>query len=572
MLAPDRPKNEKQRIQALQSYNILDTLPEEEYDDITRIAAQICGTPIALISLVDEDRQWFKSKQGLDPSETPREISFCGHAINSPGEFFEVPNSKKDPRFADNPLVVGDPNVVFYAGSPLVTPRGEAIGTLCVIDHEPREISQEKKETLQLLARQVITTLELRKQNKDFEVVNEQLVSEINTRKEREKELVQARDQALEAERIKDQFLSNMSHEIRTPMNGIIGITKLLLDEENLQQEHHKLLQHIDFSAKHLLRIINDILDLSKVRQNKLSFEQIDFDLTEFLDNMYQLLKRTAEEKGISLFLEKGAEIPARVNGDPNRLAQIILNIAGNAIKFTDEGQVTLKVAVVRETSSAVNLQFNITDTGIGIPTDKLAHIFDPFAQSDNSISRRFGGTGLGLSISNNLIEQFGGSITVESTEGVGSTFSFDIRLGFPTGKIQINEDKREEDILPSSPSLHILLVEDNRVNQVVANKHLNKMGFTVTTAESGEKALEALKKDTFDLILMDINMPGMNGLEATGVIRDSTESYSNIKIIALTASILGDDTQKYFEAGMDGFVSKPFNPDELYRKIMEMV
>ncbi|MEM7514952.1 MAG: ATP-binding protein, partial [Bacteroidota bacterium] len=429
MLVPEIPSNEEERLLALEAYNVLDTLPEEEYDAITKIAAQICGTPIALISLVDKDRQWFKSKQGLGAAETPRDISFCGHAINAPDELFEVSNSLEDPRFFDNPLATGDPHVIFYAGFPLVTPDGEAVGTLCVIDNKPGKLSNDARDTLNLLAKQVITTLELRKQNLEVELVNASLTKEISIRLEREEELVQARDQALHAERVKDQFLSNMSHEIRTPMNGIMGLTNLLLEEERIPEDQKELLQYIDFSAKHLLRIINDILDLTVVDQHKFTFEHTHFDLPKFLHNVIQLLKVNAEAKRIELELEHDAHIPVKVIGDSNRLGQILMNIVGNAIKFTEKGKVCVKTKLLLETSTATTIQFEVVDTGIGIPAEKLDAIFEPFTQSDGDISRKYGGTGLGLTIAKSLIDQFGGSLEVESKVNEGSTFRFSVKL-----------------------------------------------------------------------------------------------------------------------------------------------
>ncbi|MEM8900367.1 MAG: ATP-binding protein [Bacteroidota bacterium] len=572
MLAPEIPRNEEERLLALKAYNILDTLPEEEYDAITKIAAQICGTPIALISLVDKDRQWFKSKQGLGAVETPRDISFCGHAINTPDKLFEVENSLEDPRFFDNPLATGDPHVVFYAGFPLVTPDGEAVGTLCVIDNKPGKLSIEARDTLNLLAKQVITTLELRKQNQKVELVNASLSKEIAIRKEREEELVKARDKALHAEKAKDQFLSNMSHEIRTPMNGIMGLTNLLLEEESIPKEQIELLRHIDFSARHLLRIINDILDLSVADQHKFTFEHTNFDLPKFLHNVIQLLKVNAEAKGVELELVHDAHIPVKVIGDSNRLGQILLNIVGNAIKFTEKGKVCVKTKLLLETSTSTHIQFEVVDTGIGISADKVDAIFEPFVQSDGEINRKYGGTGLGLTIAKSLIEQFGGSIEVESKVGKGSTFRFSVKL-----KQSLFSEEGEANFTqtgarsPEEP-IHILLVEDNMVNQIVAKKHLAKMGFSVHTVDNGKKAVEAVAKDHYDLILMDINMPIMNGLDATRNIRNSEESYKDIKIIALTASILRDNTEKYFEAGIDAYIPKPFDPQVLKTTILDMV
>lgn len=478
MIAPDIPKNELARIQALESYNILDTLSDQEYDDFTKIAAQICGTPIALISLIDHNRQWFKSRVGLDAPETPRDISFCGHAINTPEELFEVTDSTKDIRFFDNPLVISDPHVIFYLGAPLVTPNGEAIGTLCVIDHQPREISQNAKDTLELLSRQVITKLELRKRNVELENINNQLNVEVENRKKKEQELVIARDQAIQAEKAKDLFLSNMSHEIRTPLNGIIGITQLFLDDQSFPKQHIELFKLVDFSANHLLRVINDILDFSKIKNGKLIFEQIDFNFNQFLENIRCMFSVKAEEKGIRLTLKNDKAIPTIIRGDANRLGQILLNLVGNAVKFTEEGEVALETVLLNQTASTLQIRFDIKDTGIGIPENKLNHVFDQFAQSDNSISRKFGGTGLGLAITKSLIEQFGGTIKVESTLGVGSTFSFSIPFDAGT------KEKTPKTTFPVCPpeqygvskkNLNILLVEDDHVNQKIAQKQMEK-------------------------------------------------------------------------------------------------
>lgn len=573
MVAPKTPANEVQRLKSLASFNILDTLPEKAYDDITAIAARICNTPIALISLVDKDRQWFKSKQGLETPETPREVAFCAHAILAPDELFEVTDATKDPRFHDNPLVTEDPNVVFYTGASLVTQTGEAIGTLCVIDHKPREIDQNAKELLSLFSRHIVTHLEVRKNNHELNALNSKLQEEIKIRKQKEKELAEALELTKQAERAKDQFLSNMSHEIRTPMNGIIGLAKLLLKEPTLEANHKDLVQHIDYSANHLLRIINDILDFTKLDSDKLVFEEIDFDLSDLLKNLYHSLSVKAKEKNIDFRISNDINIPNILCGDLHRLSQIILNLASNAIKFTDEGEVTIDCLYQSETEKDVTVLFKIKDTGIGIPEDKIDYIFEQFTQSDSTVSRKYGGTGLGLAISKKLVSRFGGEIVVTSKLGEGSTFSFDITLAKGKGDApQKVKQKVENPTSLADANITILLAEDNKLNQVVAKRHLQKFGVKIDIAENGQVAIDMLKQKKYDMILMDINMPVMDGIEATQKIRQLDIPQHSIKIAAMTASVLEKDTQKCFDAGMDDFISKPFDPEELYHKITTLL
>ncbi len=574
MKAPKIPLNEEERLEAVKAFQILDTLPEIEFDAITKSAAEICDTPIALVSSVDKDRQWFKSKQGLEASETPRDVSFCGHAINNPKELFEVPDSTKDPRFHDNPLVTGSPDVVYYLGAPLLTSDGHALGTLCVIDNKPRQISAEAKTALKALSQQVICKLEFKKQNLELESINERLRIEIKERKKTELELTVARDKAVEANRIKDQFLANMSHEIRTPLNGVVGITGLLLGNPQIEQEQKELLQDLDFSAHHLLRILNDILDLTRIRENRLKFQAIDFQLPKFLNNLFRLLFKSAEEKGIDFISDLDNNIPTYVNGDPDRLGQIILNIGGNAIKFTEEGSVGINVRLLSEHAGLVRIQFEIVDSGVGIPQEKLDNIFELFSQSESGVARKYGGTGLGLPIAKSLIEQYGGRLIVESKVNVGSTFRFVVQLALashpqPLARTAGASPAKKPSI--SNPALEILLVEDNIMNQKVASRNLEKFGFKTHISSNGQEALEALDKHRFDLILMDINMPVMDGLETTRRIRNSDNQYKDIQIMAWTASVLNEDTQLLLEAGMDDFISKPFKPKELYDKIIKL-
>ena len=309
------PKNESERLQALKDYEVLDTLPEMDFDDFTQIASHICGTPIALISLVDESRQWFKSRHGLDAPETPRDVAFCSHAILQ-DDVFVIPDSFEDERFHDNPLATGAPDVRFYAGAPLNTPTGQKIGTLCVIDNKPRSISPEQIAALEALARQVINQLELRLSKKQTE-------------------------KTLEAKKI---FFANMSHEIRTPLNGIIGFTDLMFDQD-LNDESKRSLEYINDCSKSLLMIVNDILDVSKIDIGKLSLEDIPFDLDLSIQGAMSVVQKQIADKGLELNLNLPEAVPAVVIGDPLRVKQILINLLGNAVKFTERGSVNIEVA-----------------------------------------------------------------------------------------------------------------------------------------------------------------------------------------------------------------------------------
>lgn len=309
------PNNEAERLEALKKYQILDTLAEQEYDDITHIASQICNSPIALISLVDDHRQWFKSKVGLDAQETPKSIAFCSHAILG-DDVFEIKDSSKDERFFDNPLATGAPHVQFYAGAPLTTPEGHNIGTLCVIDKKPNELDDKQKEALQALSRQVIAQAELKLSKSKAEM----------------------------ATKAKSEFLANMSHEIRTPMNGIIGLTHLAL-ETKLDDVQKDYLEKTHTSAVQLLGIINDILDFSKIEAGQVEFEEINFSVREVMTNLENMMSFKAQENGILLTTHLEKDMPQTLIGDPLRLGQILLNLTSNAIKFTPSGgEVTVRL------------------------------------------------------------------------------------------------------------------------------------------------------------------------------------------------------------------------------------
>ena len=391
----------------------------------------------------------------------------------------------------------------------------------------------------------------------------------ITQRKLAREELIKTKEKAEEAALVKSQFLATMSHEIRTPMNAVIGLTKLLI-ESNPRADQIKNLNTLHFSAKSLLQIINDILDLNKIEAGKIVFECIQFNLYELLRNIRDTFEPQAKDKDIKLSLDIERNVPEFVWGDSVRLGQVVTNLLNNALKFTLKGAVSIRLSLRKETVEASSVHFSIVDTGIGIPNDKLAYIFENFTQASSETTRRFGGTGLGLSITQKLLEMQRAELKVKSQLNKGSEFSFD--LNFPKGpnnstEIPMVAAARTK---PSLKGLKILLAEDNKINVVVARQFLRKWNVELDVAEDGNSALKmAIKKD-YNLILMDLLMPGMDGYMATKAIKSlEGEKYRDLPIIALTASAMSEIKEKALEAGMVDYISKPFDPEILYEKIV---
>ena len=389
----------------------------------------------------------------------------------------------------------------------------------------------------------------------ELENMNKELTDEIEYVKRMEQELKQARDRAEEMSHAKGEFLANMSHEIRTPMNGVIGTLQLLSDTElgPAQQEYvdtaHK-------SAHSLLTILNDILDLSKIEAGKLNLELIPLDLREIVTELITLHTMTAEEKVIELRADIDDKVPQVLIGDPTRIRQVLANLISNALKFTDKGHVLVRISVVSNDGRHAGISFEVEDTGVGIKEEVKDRLFNEFTQADGSTTRKYGGTGLGLAIVKQLVEMMNGQFGVESMPGEGSTFWFRIPMEISaeqTASQPLNQDGEFKGTLNG----RVLLVEDNPINQMVAQKMLEKIGIESTLASDGQEALNMLEQSEFDAVLMDCQMPVLDGFEATRRIRQQAE-WQKLPVIAMTANVMEGDREKCIEAGMNDYIGKP--------------
>jgi len=455
-------------------------------------------------------------------------------------------------------LALENKGVISLVGSPCKVWMGvplkmdtEILGAICLQDYRSADaFNNDDLQVFEFIANQIVMTIQRRKMLDNF---------------------ILARKHAEEAAVSKQQFMSTMSHEIRTPLNEVIGITNLLYQSDP-REDQMEFIKTLRFSANHLLTLVNDILDYNKIESGKIVFEKTEFDLTNLLEDTRRSYSLRAQEKHVDFLFEKPDSIPENVIGDPIRLNQILTNLLSNALKFTLTGHIALKIVIAEKKENKIVLEFSVADTGIGIANDKLEEVFESYAQASTDTTRIFGGTGLGLAICKRLVELQGGRIWVVSTPGKGSTFSFTIDFVIPDNQSK-KSDTGTTDAMKGLVGKKILIAEDNKINFFVANKFLESWGVNVTHAENGVLAIEAIEKEDFDLILMDLHMPIMDGIEATRVIRSSAdEKISTLPIVALTAAVMSEAHDKIEDLSINDYVLKPFKPKDLYDRILKHI
>jgi CheY-like chemotaxis protein/nitrogen-specific signal transduction histidine kinase len=396
---------------------------------------------------------------------------------------------------------------------------------------------------------------------------------DITERKKAEQELVQAKQIAEQSAKAIERFLAYISHEIRTPLNTVVGMAHLLRKTITTLQQH-QYLQSLQAASNHLLGIIKNVLDFSKIEAGAIEFEQIEFKLANILESVKQTLWPRAQEKNLALTISYNHRIPQVLIGDPIRLDQILLNLVGNAIKFTEKGAVAVTVELLEEDAQFANLVFSVADSGIGIPADKLSVIFDNFAQATQEIGRKYGGSGLGLAIAKQLVEMQGGTIAVVSQIDKGSTFRFTLKFKkVATGSVQPGQAPAVNGQTTRLDGLKVLLVEDDKLSQRVAGGILGKWGASVEVADNGRIAIQKLAANSYDLVLIDVLMPEMDGYETAYHIRNEMNGTSSgIPIIAMTASTSAKVHEKILASGINDYITKPFAPESLYTKIMKLI
>lgn len=445
--------------------------------------------------------------------------------------------------------LVGAPCKI-WMGVPLKA-ENEIIGIMALQDyHDENKFSQDDVNVLEFIANQIAIAIQRRTMLDN---------------------LIHASHKAEEAAKSKQQFMSTMSHEIRTPLNEVIGITNLLL-QGNPREDQMDFIRTLRFSGNHLLTLVNDVLDFNKMESGKIVFEQVQFNLGDFLKDMMRTYSFRSKAKNLEFDIVSSDNLPAQVIGDPIRLNQILSNLLSNAIKFTQSGSIHVFLNELERSEDSIKIEFKVQDTGLGIPKDKHKVIFDSYTQASADTTRHYGGTGLGLAICKKLVELQGGRIDLDSEPGVGSTFRFFLTFGIPEKSAVLQKSEKSESYT-GLEGKKILMAEDNKINFFVANKFLVSWGVKVTHAENGRIALELLAKEDFDLVIMDLHMPVMDGIEATRLIRESPEArIRTLPVIALTAAIMSENHDKIEGLAINDYVLKPFKPRDLFEKIYKNV
>ena len=541
MQKPKKPTTEKERLSELESLNVLDTEGDERLDALVKLASEIADTPVALISLVDSQRQWFKSKVGVDEEETHRDISFCGHAININDGIFEIKDATKDERFNDNPLVVDNPSIRFYAGKPLKTKNGHNIGTLCVIDKVPRELTDLQKSQMTIIANEIMYCIEDKKNISD-------LRSDINS---------------------KSAFVASMSHELRTPLTSVIGFIDVLSDivaESPLDiEEAKKNLSILRSSSEHLVDLIGDILDFSKLEANKFMLNKETFTLNKVLKQVYNTLEIQAQNYDVDFKIQQSMAVPEYIYGDATLLKQVLINLGSNAIKFSNGESVTINVDVSETQNNLLKIDF--IDTGIGMTEEEANRVFRPFVQANKNIAKKFDGTGLGLAISREIIDLLGGNIElVKSEKNVGTHFCVDIPfIEKQEEELEVHPIQENIEPLNNLAGKKILIVDDVKENRFLLRHYLKDFDITFRDAVDGKDALKKIS-DEQEYIFLDMQLPDINGIELFKEIQPRLKAHQ--KVIAFTASSTADGIQKCMDIGFSGYLAKPFNTESILESV----
>ena len=527
-------REKEKRAAELIVANYARSLIEASLDPLVTISAEgkITDMNEAFSNITERTRKKLTGTDFFDYFTEPQKARKVYQEIFANGSVVDYPLTIKDGKLTD----------VLFNGSVYKDENGKVLGAVVVA----RDITDQKIFEKELIEAKVFAELAT-------------AIAEDEKRKAES-----ATRTAVNAVKAKQQFLSNMSHEIRTPMNAIIGFTKVLL-KTDLSGKQKEYLHAIKMSGDALIVLINDILDLAKVDAGKMTFEQIPFKMALSISAMLHLFETKIQEKNLKLIKEYDSRIPEVLIGDPVRLHQIILNLVSNAVKFTSKGKITVSVRLTDEDDEKVTIEFSVSDTGIGIPEEKIGKIFENFAQGSSGTSRLYGGTGLGLAIVRQLVEPQGGSICVKSTVDEGSTFSFILSFKKTNADVEIENDIEELD--PENESIKVLVAEDIPLNQLLMRTLLDDFGFECEIAGNGKIAVEKLEMNSYDIVLMDLQMPEMNGFEATAYIRDKLNS--KIPIIALTADVTTVDLAKCKAVGMNDYIAKPVDEKLLYSKIV---
>jgi len=526
---------------------------KELYPTIVKELSKIWDTNNFFIALYDKKTETlslpFFSDEKDSFNEIPISKTITGYLIKTNQS---VLLKEKDLRLLEESgeidLVGTDCKV--WMGVPLRV-ENNIIGVMCLQDYNnENKFSRDDLNVLDFIANQIAVAIQRR-------IMLDNLIT--------------ARQKAEEAAQSKQLFMSTMSHEIRTPLNEVIGITNLLL-QGNPREDQMDFIKTLRFSGNHLLTLVNDVLDYNKMESGKIVFEQTQFNFNDFLEEIMRSYSFRSKAKNLDFKINKEGDLPEEVIGDQIRLNQILSNLLSNALKFTNQGGITVTIREIERKEGKSQMEFSVRDTGIGIPKEKHSVIFESFTQASSDTTRRFGGTGLGLAICKKLVELQGGTIKVISEPGSGSTFIFTLLLEVSDKNMKPSEGEAAESYI-GLEGKRILIAEDNKINFFVANKFLTGWGVIVSHAENGQLALEEIEKEDFDLVLMDLHMPIMDGIEATRIIRESTNPrIRNIPIVALTAAIMSESHDKIDKLNINDYVLKPFKPHDLFERIRKHV